>query len=347
MPPPGAVLVLGEALIDLVPAEGGPGTARRYAAEPGGAPVNVAVGLARLGTPSFFAGALGGDAFAGDLERVLTGAGVDTSLTGRSPLPTTLAVTDPRPDTTGYHFHLAATATFEIPDHAEAAGAFSAVYAGGLAAVVAPAAESVAATARAAARSSVLMVDPNVRVDRSIAPRDGARSLRDLCALAHVVKVSDEDLAALWPGESAEDSCARLAAGGRLVLLTRGAHGSTAFTADGERVAVPATPVTVVNTIGAGDAFAAAVLHRLAALAPPPGGPVRVTREQAADILAFAGRAAAAVVSGPGTALTGPLARDTVDLTRLALDTTSDARTAGPGHRWLLDLPEEPVTVVG
>ncbi|WP_372449202.1 sensor histidine kinase [Streptomyces montanisoli] len=42
-----------------------------------------------------------------------------------------------------------------------------------------------------------------------------------------------------------------------------------------------------------------------------------------------------------------PLARDTVDLTRLALDTTSDARTAGPGHRWLLDLPEEPVTVVG
>ncbi|MEV7542512.1 HAMP domain-containing sensor histidine kinase [Streptomyces sp. NPDC089915] len=42
-----------------------------------------------------------------------------------------------------------------------------------------------------------------------------------------------------------------------------------------------------------------------------------------------------------------PLAREPVDLTRLALDAVSDARTAAPGHRWLLDLPEEPVTVTG
>ncbi|WP_329454436.1 PfkB family carbohydrate kinase [Streptomyces sp. NBC_01497] len=308
VPPPGAVLVLGEALIDLVPYEEGPQGVRRYAAEPGGAPVNVAVGLARLATPSWFAGSLGGDAFAGDLERVLTGAGVDLSLTSRSPLPTTLAVTDPRPDGNGYHFHLADTATFRISELAGRADEFAAVYAGGLAAVVPPAAAAVAATARAAARSCVLLVDPNVRTDRSIDPADGARLLRELCRHAHVVKVSDEDLAALWPDRGAEDACRELAAGGRLTLLTRGADGSVAFTPDGERVAVPAAPVTVVNTIGAGDAFAAAVLNRVVALAPPPGGPVRVTREQAADILAFAGRAAASVVASSGTALTAPVA---------------------------------------
>ncbi|MCA1219505.1 PfkB family carbohydrate kinase [Streptomyces sp. 8L] len=306
-PPPGAVLVLGEALIDLVPYEDGPGTARRYAAEPGGAPVNVAVGLARLATPSWFAGALGGDAFAADLERTLTAAGVDLSLTARSGLPTTLAVTDPRSDGTGYHFHLAGTATFQITELADRAGEFAAVYAGGLAAVVGAAAAAGAAAARSAARTSVLMVDPNVRTDRSLDPAASAERLRELCRCAHVVKVSDEDLAALWPDRTAEDACADLAAGGRLTLLTRGADGSVAFTPDGERVAVPATPVTVVNTIGAGDAFAAGVLHRITALAPPPGGPVRVTREQAADILAFAGRAAASVVASSGTALSAPV----------------------------------------
>ncbi|MEW2544361.1 PfkB family carbohydrate kinase [Streptomyces sp. NPDC047002] len=306
-PPPGAVLVLGEALIDLVPQGRAPGAARRYAAEPGGAPVNVAVGLARLATPSWFAGALGGDAFAGDLEAVLTGAGVDLTLTARSPLPTTLAVTDPRPETNGYHFHLADTATFRIADLSARVDGFAAVYAGGLAAVVEPAATAVAAAARAAARSSVLVVDPNVRSDRTIDPVSGALRLRDLCATAQVVKVSDEDIAVLWPGRAPEDACADLAARDKLVLLTRGARGSVAFTPDGERVEVAAAPVTVVNTIGAGDAFAAGALHRIVALGPEPGAPVRVSRERAADILEFAGRAAASVVASPGTALAGPV----------------------------------------
>ncbi|MFE3601729.1 PfkB family carbohydrate kinase [Streptomyces sp. NPDC059142] len=224
--PPGAVLVMGEALIDLVPVTDGPET---YRAQSGGAPANVAAGLARLGTPSWFAGALGGDGFARLIERRLADAGTELGLCARSELPTTLAVADPGPDGTGYHFHLDETATFRLPDHTAQVERFAAVYVGGVAAVVEPAAGAVAATARAGAARSLLVVDPNVREDRTIDPATASRLLRELCSLAHVVKASDEDLARLWPDTDPDESGRRLAAEGRLVVLTRGAKGATAW----------------------------------------------------------------------------------------------------------------------
>ncbi|MER8002487.1 carbohydrate kinase [Streptomyces sp. NPDC095613] len=295
----GAVLVMGEALIDLVPSPDGPET---YAAQPGGAPANVAAGLARLGTPSWFAGALGGDGFARLIERRLASAGTELGLCARSELPTTLAVADPGPDGTGYHFHLADTATFRLPDHSARVDRFAAVYVGGLAAVVDPAAEAVAATARAGAARSLLVVDPNVREDRTLDPVEGLRRLRELCALAQVVKASDEDLARLWPDAGPEETCRRLAEAGTLVVLTRGARGATAYTRDDGPVSVPAVPVTVVNTIGAGDAFTAGVLHWLRTTgAHVEGGALRLDREQVTAMLGFAAQVAASVCAQSGT----------------------------------------------
>ncbi|MFF2520834.1 PfkB family carbohydrate kinase [Streptomyces liangshanensis] len=294
---PGAVLVMGEALIDLVPSPRDPGTLH---AQPGGAPANVAAGLAGLGTAGWFAGTLGGDGFARAIEERLVSAGAELGLCGRSELPTALAVADPGPDGTGYHFHLQDTATFRIAERAADAGKFGAVYVGGLAAVVSPAAEAVAATARAAAERSVLVVDPNVREDRTLDAESGARRLRELCAAAGIVKASDEDVLRLWPGAAPDETCGRLARDGRLVLLTRGARGATAYTRAGEPVTVPAVPVGVVNTIGAGDAFMAAVLNwlsregafaRAADLAPG----------EVASMLGFASRVAASVVAQEGT----------------------------------------------
>ncbi|MGX6745135.1 PfkB family carbohydrate kinase [Streptomyces xantholiticus] len=296
----GGVLVPGEALIDLVPEPDDPETLR---AQPGGAPANVAVGLARLGTPVAFAGTLGGDAFAGSIERRLSGAGVDLSLCGRSVLPTTLAVADPGRDGTAYHFHTDRTATFELPDRTVDVPRFGAVYAGGLAAVVEPAASVVAATARAAARHSLLVVDPNVREDRTLEAGRSTGLLRELCTAAHVVKASDEDLARLWPGREPHASCRELARGGRLVVMTRGARGSTAYTAAGAAVAVPAEPVEVVNTIGAGDAFMAGMLAWLAAeswrLDLPP--------DRAEAMLGHASHIAASVCAQAGTEPVAPL----------------------------------------
>ncbi|MEU1892952.1 carbohydrate kinase family protein [Streptomyces pristinaespiralis] len=297
------VLVLGEALIDLVPEPGHPDLLR---AQPGGAPANVATGLARLGTPVSFAGTLGGDAFARSIEHRLTDAGVDLSLCGRSPLPTTLAVADPGPEGTAYHFHTDRTATFQLPDRTADVPRFGAVYAGGLAAVVEPAASVVAATARtAAARGGMLAVDPNVREDRTLETGTGLGVLRELCAAAHVVKASDEDLALLWPGRDPDASCRDLARGGRLVVMTRGARGSTAYTAAGAVVTVPAAPVDVVNTIGAGDAFMAGMLAWLAA----GSWRLDLSPDRTEAMLGHASRVAASVCAQAGTEPAVPLPR--------------------------------------
>ncbi|MYY02229.1 PfkB family carbohydrate kinase [Streptomyces sp. ATexAB-D23] len=326
---PDAVLVMGEALIDLVPGGDDPGTHR---AQPGGAPANVAAGLARLGTPSWFAGALGGDGFARLIEERLVLAGTELGLCARSELPTALAVADPGPDGTGYHFHLQDTATFRLPERVSDVGRFGAVYAGGLAAVVPPAADAVAATARAGAEHSVLVVDPNVREDRTL---DGsaAHRLRELCARAHVLKVSDEDVTALWPGTAPDETCARLAEENRLVVLTRGAAGSTAFTRDGGRTSVPAVRVDVVNTIGAGDAFMAAVLSWLAdAGAFRDGGAARLPGGRAAEMLAFASQVAASVVAQSGTEPSRPRPGGRTPLSAPRPATGTAARGARPAR---------------
>ncbi|MYV54387.1 PfkB family carbohydrate kinase, partial [Streptomyces sp. SID3212] len=124
--------------------------------------------------------------------------------------------------------------------------------------------------------------------------------LRELCGLAGIVKASDEDVLRLWPGADPGETCRRLAGEGRLVVLTRGSRGATAYTRAGEPVTVPAVQVEVVNTIGAGDAFMAAVLNWLSregefarAGELSPAG--------AAEMLGFASRVAASVVAQEGT----------------------------------------------
>ncbi|MFD6205964.1 PfkB family carbohydrate kinase [Streptomyces rubiginosohelvolus] len=298
---PRSVLVLGEALVDLVPA-GEDGAVR--VAQPGGAPANVAVGLARLGGRPSFVGGLGDDAFGSRIEAWLTGAGVDLSLSARPPLPTALAVADPGDHGNTYRFHLGDTATFALPDRTAEVPRFGAVYVGGLAAVVEPAAEVVAATARAAARSGVLAVDPNVREDRTLDPVRSLERLRELCALARVVKASDEDLVRLWPDAEPEASCRRLAGQGRLVVLTRGARGATAYVRDAPAVSVPALAVRVVNTIGAGDAFMAGMLAWLGA---ETRWRTALSGAEARAMLEYAAATAASVCARAGTEPTAPL----------------------------------------
>ncbi|AEW98733.1 PfkB family carbohydrate kinase [Streptantibioticus cattleyicolor] len=296
------LLVTGEALVDLVPAADGDGS--RYVAYPGGAPANLAVGLARLGLPVAFAGGIGRDAFAALGADRLTGAGVDLTPSARTALPTALAVADPGPDGTAYDFHITGTATFRVPALTDGLERYAAVCVGGLAAVTAPAHDAVAATAEAAAARSTLVVDPNAR---SGTDDEGRARLVRLCQLAHLVKVSDEDVRLLWPDEPVEDTCRRLAGDGRLVVLTRGADGSTAFTPGGLRVDVPVVPVQVVDTIGAGDAFTAGLLARLAGSGLlAPDSLADLTHHQLDDALRLGARTAAAVCARAGADLVVP-----------------------------------------
>ncbi|MDJ0465284.1 PfkB family carbohydrate kinase [Streptomyces sp. H27-C3] len=86
------------------------------------------------------------------------------------------------------------------------------------------------------------------------------------------------------------------------MVLTRGARGSTAYTASGPPLSVPGAPVEVVNTIGAGDAFTAAVLSRLTELGAHRADAVAtLAPEQVREMLTFAAQVAASVCGHAGT----------------------------------------------
>ena len=231
-------------------------------AMPGGGPFNTARALARLGVPTAFLGHLSTDEFGQELAALLTADGVSLALTSTGPQPTTIAVADlDRQGFAEYEFLIEGTSapnlTREaIPEHLPEA--VEAVHIGTLGLVLEPMASSLAEFALRERAGRLLMIDPNIRpglVDELYRDRLGS-----LIQASTVVKASDTDLAWLYPdcdyAAAADDL---LAQGVSLVVVTLGADG--AFGAHRHlRLRVAAPPVEVVDTIGAGDAFGAAIL---------------------------------------------------------------------------------------
>ena len=272
------IVVAGEALIDLIPqnpeAEAG-AAGQRFDARPGGAPCNVAVGLARLGRHACFLGRVGGDPFGRLLRGHLAGAGVDTSMMVTATEKTTLAVT--ALDSQGkaeYSFYANGTADWQWSDseipRVPPPGA-RALYVGGLALRLAPGAAVLEGLMRRTRLNGHALVffDPNVRTALGFsATVERARVERQL-TFAHVIKASDDDIALLYPGRDYREIAAawqRAMAG--LVTVTLGPGGVYALAPDGTEIIQPAASAEVVDTVGAGDAFAAAMLDRLAGEIP-------------------------------------------------------------------------------
>lgn len=277
------IVVAGEALIDLIPRSGDAGggdgqragEGERFDARPGGAPCNVAVGLARLGRHACFLGRVGSDPFGRLLRGHLAGAGVDTSMVVAAAEKTTLAVT--ALDGQGkaeYSFYANGTADWQWSDseipRVLPAGA-RALYVGGLALRLAPGAavlEGLMQRTRQEGRALVFF-DPNVRTGFGFsATAERARVERQL-AFAHVIKASEDDIALLYPGRDyREIAAAWQQAMSGLVAVTLGPGGVYALAPDGTEITQPAASAEVVDTVGAGDAFAAAMLDRLAGEIP-------------------------------------------------------------------------------
>jgi fructokinase len=134
--------------------------------------------------------------------------------------------------------------------------------------VLAPGGEQVLRLAESACRRGdvVTSYDPNARP--SVTPDRGAvaATVERAAASAHIVKMSDEDLAFLFPGTTPARLAERLLDGDRptqLLVVTMGRNGAMAVTRN-SRFVIPAVPVVVVDTVGAGDTFTAALLAGLA-----------------------------------------------------------------------------------
>ena len=295
------ILCAGEALIDMLPRRSEDGE-EAFAPYPGGAVLNTAVALGRLGAPAGFLSGLSTDLFGAMLEEALAASGVDAALCVRSARPTTLAfvrLTDGHAD---YAFYDEGTAlrTLEPADLPELPKAVTALFVGGISLVFEPCAAAFEALAAREAGSRAIVLDPNVRPGFIADERAYRARIERLMALADVVKVSDEDMRwLLGPGETAELARAVLERGPSLVCVTAGPDGATAHTRTGA-VAVPATRAEVVDTVGAGDTFDAGLMASLEAAGVLRPGLPGLTEAILRDALSHGARAASVTVSRAG-----------------------------------------------
>jgi fructokinase len=255
--PGGLILVVGEALYDLVVASDD--TLRGH---PGGGPFNAARTIGRLEQPVAYLGRLSTDRFGTTLERMLVDDGVRVDTVLRTEDPTTLAVAElDSTSSARWRFYERGTAAPGVTPEAALEAlppGVTMLHVGTLGLTFEPIAGAVEALVERLADSALIAVDPNCR-PWAVADPDAYRDrLRRVLGRSHVVKVSDEDLAWLDPGREPLDAARGLLdLGPPVVLVTRGADGAVVVTAAGE-TAVPAPPTRVVDTIGAGDAFGAA-----------------------------------------------------------------------------------------
>ena len=252
------IVVCGEALIDMI--QNGDGTQR---AAPGGGPFNTARALARLGVPTAFLGHLSTDAFGRDMAGLLEEDGANLEFATVGPESTTIAVADV--DSEGfaeYEFLIQGTSAPNLtpemlPEHFDPA--VNALHLGTLGLVLEPMASTLAGLAGRETGRRLMMLDPNIRLGL-IPDAEYRERLRTVISQSTIVKASDTDVAWLYPDLDYERAAGGiLEEGVRLVVVTLGADG--AFGAHGDfRIRVPAPQVEVVDTIGAGDAFGAALL---------------------------------------------------------------------------------------
>ncbi|QFT75124.1 carbohydrate kinase [Ruegeria sp. THAF33] len=260
------ILCCGEALIDMISEPTASG-ALGFVPHTGGAVLNTAVAMGRLGVPVGMLTGLSSDMFGQQLIDALKASHVDTTHVITSDRPTTLAFVQLSDGHASYSFVDENTAgrmllPEDMPDQLPAV---SALYLGGISLACEPCADAYAALLDRHGSNRAVMLDPNIRPDFIKDQTRFRTRLNRMISRADIVKVSDEDLDWIIPGAESESAKASvlLQAGPSVVIVTRGSDGAHGYLADGSEVSVPVKPVEVVDTIGAGDTFNAGVLTEL------------------------------------------------------------------------------------
>lgn len=292
------VLCFGEALIDLRGEQ--LGGERHFIPQPGGAPANVAVGVARLGGKAVFAGQVGDDLFGRQIRDALEAYGVDVRLLCHSPNAATALALVALDDRGERRFSFYRTATADLTYHEDQLPA--AAWAGqplfhlcsntltepGIAGV------SDRLIARARAQGCLVSFDVNYRAPLWQQPLAAPDRVLNVARQAHVVKFSQEELTALYPGDEQGVVSGLIKSGVALVMVTDGGKPLTAHTARGS-ISVTPPAVTATDTTAAGDAFVAGCLYQLASHSPAPDSlPAWLASDERLQaFLSFAGRCGA------------------------------------------------------
>lgn len=295
------ILCAGEALIDMLPQEARDGTPA-YVPHCGGAAFNTAIALGRLDADVALFSGVSMDIFGDLLAEALSAAGVRPLLTTRVERPTTLAFVTLVDGQAQYAFYNDGTAlrmltTDDLPALATRP---SALLTGGISLMSDPCGSAFEALFTQSHAAGVpTMLDPNIRPGFIRDEAAYRARLTRMMACTDILKLSDEDLH--WiAGDGEVDALAQslLAQGPRLVVITRGADGATGYGAFGT-VHRSSLPVTVIDTVGAGDTFNAGLLAAL----DDTGALARLDALSADDVSAaldLGTRAAAVTVSRAG-----------------------------------------------
>lgn len=295
------ITCIGELLIDLTQTGISESGVPLFAANPGGAPANVAVAASRLGASTAFIGKTGRDQFGAYLRRVLEENHVDCAGLHTASQPTTMAVVSV--DSTGersFSFVRGADrelSSDEINETAIAQSKF--LHFGSVSLTQGIARSGTIFAARSARRSGVLVsYDPNYRPALWRGEAEAVEWMRTPLPLVDIIKLSEEELPLLTGSDDLEEGSRLLAEQGiSLVLVTLGGAGGFCFW-QGEGFAVPGISVKVADTNGAGDTFLGAVLSRLSCRGDKPLE--GLTAAELKTILDFANRAAAFTCSRSG-----------------------------------------------
>ncbi|MED7666573.1 carbohydrate kinase [Pseudomonas moraviensis subsp. stanleyae] len=300
-------LVCGEALFDFFSENDASGLASKvnFKAIAGGSPFNVAVGLRRLGVDSALFGGLSTDYLGRRLQQVLQDEGVRPDYLVDFPAPTTLAMVAVGANgSPHYSFRGEGCADRQLSEaHLPTlSDEVHGLHIGSFSLVVQPIGDTLLKLVQRESGKRLISLDPNVRLNPEPNITLWRERIATLVRLADLIKVSDEDLSLLYPEQDPqtviegwlEHRC-------QIVFLTRGGDGATVFSRAHGSWSVPANPVKIADTVGAGDTFQAALItwlteHSLDSVA----GVQQLSREQIDSMLRFAVQAAALTCSKTG-----------------------------------------------
>lgn len=256
------IWTLGDAVVDLLPRDN-----MQFEACAGGAPFNVAIGVARLGHDSGFIGCVGNDAFGRFLHQTLVTAQVDTKSLEFDPkrhTSTVLVSLDPDGERQ-FDFLVNPSADqflspASLPDFGRDILHFCSL------ALVAPDCRATLTQAMAAMRQAggTLSFDINLRPQMWSNETQMFDQVSDFARQSDILKMSEEELLWLTQTDDLNTACERLTGfPARLKIITRGADGAIAFWQN-HRLILSGYHVESIDTTGAGDAFMAGLLAALA-----------------------------------------------------------------------------------
>ena len=300
-------LVCGEALFDFFSEEdaGGQASQVNFKAIAGGSPFNVAVGLRRLGIEVGLLAGLSSDYLGQRLRQVLRDEGVRDDYLVEFAAPTTLAMVALGANgSPHYSFRGEGCADRQLQlGHLPVLDAqVRGLHFGSFSLVVQPVADSLLALLRRESGQRLISLDPNVRLNPEPDIEVWRQRVAELVQHADLIKVSDEDLHLLYPGQAPESVLQGwLQYRCQLIFLTRGGQGATVFSRQHGSWSAPAVPVVMADTVGAGDTFQAALIAWLTEQQlDSVDGVQGLAREQIDAMLRFAIRAAALTCSKTG-----------------------------------------------